>query len=332
MSSPPSGRFTAHRARLGFGGWALGGQWGQQDDAVSVATLRAAIDGGVTLIDTAPGYGDGRSERLISETVRSLPASQREQLTVMTKTPPSPGPWPPSPYCRWQDRFSAAWIRDNIESRLKALGRECLDLIQLHTWTRAWNDDPQPLLVLEKLRQEGKVRRIGVCTPEQDQNCVIGLMRDGLVDSIQVVFNIFEQEPAAQLFPVAEETTTQVLVRVALDEGALTGKYGADHQFADDDFRSTYFAGDRLARTRRRVNEIAAAVAESGIDQDYSLADVAIRFAASPAAVTAVLVGMRTEDQVRQNLRAMELPPLPDDLTNRLRSLAWRRGVWYGGK
>src|SRR5690606_12857650 len=113
----------------------------------------------------------------------------------------------------------ATYLRENIEQRLRNLQTERLDLLQLHSWTRAWNDDPQPLLVLRKLREEGKIGLIGISTPEQDQNCVIQLMRDGLVDCVQVIYNLFEQEPAAQLLPVAQETGTGVLVRVALDEG-----------------------------------------------------------------------------------------------------------------
>ena len=317
---------------LGFGTWALGGQWGNQDDDQSVAVLRSAIDQGVNFIDTAPGYGDGRSEKVIARVLRELPAQQRDGVRVATKTPPSPGPWPPSPYCRWQDRYSAPFIRDNVEERLKNLGVDCIDLLQLHSWTRAWNDDPQPLLVLEKLRQEGKIRHVGLCTPEQDQDCVIQLMRDGLVDVVQVVFNIFEQEPAAQLFPVAVETQTGVIVRVSLDEGSLTGKYDASHVFPDDDFRSGYFAGDRMARTANRVKNIAGDLKEFGLDQHYSLADIAIAFARAPAAVSTVIVGMRNEDQLKKNVATMSHPPLPQEFIDRLRQHQWRRGVWYSGK
>jgi len=317
---------------IGFGGWALGGQWGDQADEDSVAALRQAIDGGINLIDTAPGYGEGRSERVIGQFLRQLSPSTRASVHVATKTPPAPGPWPPSPYCRWQDRYSAAWIRADVEQRLKNLGVECLDVLQLHSWTRAWNDDPQPLLVLEKLRQEGKIRQIGVCTPEQDQNCVVQLMRDGLIDVVQVIFNLFEQEPAAQLFPVAVETGVGVIVRVSLDEGALTGKYDADHQFASEDFRHLYFAGDRMQRTVRRVEAIREDLTAFGLEDHYSLADLAIRFAMAPEAVSTVIVGMRNQTQVRRNLAALALPPLSDEIHQHLRRHQWLRGVWYSGK
>ncbi|MBB3209515.1 aryl-alcohol dehydrogenase-like predicted oxidoreductase [Rhodopirellula rubra] len=326
------GRDGFEVSSLGFGGWALGGQWGVQDDSESVAALEKAIASGINFIDTAPGYGDGRSEHVIADMLSQLPPQVRETLHVATKTPPSAGPWPPSPYCRWQDRYSAAYIRSNVEERLKNLKTDCLDLLQLHTWTRAWNDDPQPLLVLQKLREEGKIRKIGVCTPEQDQNCVVQLMRDGLVDVVQIVFNLFEQEPAAQLLPVAEETGTGVIVRVSLDEGGLTGKYGADHQFPDDDFRSTYFGGDRMQRTADRVAEISADLEDLGLTDDYSLADAAIKFSQSHPAVSTVIVGMRNPEQAAKNVAAAGLPDFTPEVLQRLRRHQWLRGVWYGGK
>ena len=312
-------------SEIGFGAWALGGGWGQQDDADSKAALHAAIDGGVNLIDTAAGYGDGHSERVIAGVLND----RSEQIYVATKTPPDAGPWPPSPYCRWQDRYSAAYLRSNIHQRLKNLGTERIDLLQLHTWTRAWNDDPQPLLVLRQLREEGKIDLIGVSTPEQDQSCVIQLMRDGLVDVVQVIFNLFNQEPAAQLLPVAAETGTGVIVRVALDEGALTGKYDADHVFAEDDFRHRYFGGDRMEQTAERVAEIRKDLTQIGLANQYTLADIALKFVLARPEVSTVIAGMRNADQVQQNTRTSELKDPPEELLAQLRRHNWLRGVWY---
>jgi aryl-alcohol dehydrogenase-like predicted oxidoreductase len=313
-------------SEIGFGGWAIGGHWGRQDDSNSIAALNAAIDRGINFIDTAAGYGDGHSERIIAGVLKA----RSERVYVATKTPPDAGPWPPSPYCRWQDRYSAAYLRANVHERLKNLGVDCIDLLQLHTWTRAWNDDPQPLLVLRQLRDEGKINLIGVSTPEQDQSCVIQLMRDGLVDVVQVIFNLFDQEAAAQLLPVAAETGTGVIVRVALDEGALTGKYAADHEFADDDFRHRYFRGDRMRETAERVDSIRADVAQFGLADQYSAADVALKFVLARPEVSTVIVGMRNVEQVNQNSRTSDLKDLPAPLLLQLRRHNWRRGVWYG--
>jgi aryl-alcohol dehydrogenase-like predicted oxidoreductase len=315
-------------SEIGFGAWAIGGGWGDQQDADSVAALHAAIDRGVNLIDTAQGYGNGHSERLIARVLRE----RREKLWVATKTPPDDGPWPPSPYCRWQDRYSAAYLRGNVHERLKNLGVDRVDLLQLHTWTRAWNDDPQPLLVLRQLRDEGKIQWIGVSTPEHDQSCVIQLMRDGLVDVVQIIFNLFDQEAAAQLLPVAAETGTGVIVRVALDEGALAGKYSRDHRFPEHDFRHRYFAGDRMQRTVDRIEQIRADIVQFGLDAQYTLADVALKFVLARPEVSTVVVGMRNPQQVEMNTRTSRLRPLPDALIQQLHRHNWRRGVWYGGK
>ena len=315
-------------SEIGFGGWAIGGGWGPQQESQSIAAIHAAIDHGVTLIDTAAGYGEGNSERIISKAL----AERSDDIFVATKTPPDAGPWPPSPYCRWQDRYSAAYLRENVHQRLRNLNRDRIDLLQLHTWTAAWNDDPQPLLVLRQLKEEGKIGLIGISTPEHDQSCVIQLMRDGLIDTIQVIFNLFQQEAAAQILPVAAETGTGVLVRVALDEGSLTGKYSSEHQFAEDDFRSTFFQGDRQFRTARRVEAIRQDLEQFGIEDQYSMAEVALKFVLARPEVSSVLVGMRNADQAEKNCRVSNRRDLSNEMLQHLRRHDWRRGVWYSGK
>jgi aryl-alcohol dehydrogenase-like predicted oxidoreductase len=320
------GRTGVSVSDIGFGAWAIGGSWGPQSDDESIKALNTALDLGCTFIDTAAGYGNGRSERLIGQVLdeRKL----RDKVYVATKTPPASGPWPPSPYCKWDDRFSEKYIRGNVEERLSNLKTDRLDLLQLHTWTRAWNDDPQPLLILQKLQKEGKLRHIGLSTPEHDQNCFIQLMRAGLLDAVQVIYNIFEQEPAAQFLPVAKENNVAVIVRVAFDEGALTGKFTTRTHFAEDDFRRNYFAGDRMARTLERVDKIKADVEGSG----YTLPQVALRFALDHPAVSTVIPGIRTVAQAQMNCAVSDLAPLPQPLTQKLHNHAWRRAFWYGGK
>jgi aryl-alcohol dehydrogenase-like predicted oxidoreductase len=215
-----------------------------------------------------------------------------------------------------------------VEERLKNLQAESLDVLLLHTWTRAWNDNPVALKILQKMKSEGLLKHIGISTPEHDQNCVIQLMRDGMVDVLQVIYNIFEQEPAAQLFPVAMETGTALIVRVAFDEGVLTGKYKGNESFGPGDFRSNYFAGDRLERGVKRTERIKSEFKESG----YSMPELALKFALSPEAVSTVIPGIRNRKQAIQNTSVPELPDLPDDILIRLRGHSWNRGFWYGGK
>lgn len=307
---------------IGFGAWAIGGSWGPQDDGDSVKALHAAIDRGLTFIDTAQVYGNGHSERLIGQVLKE----RSERIYVATKAAPHmPGDWPPSPYDRWEERYGEDYLRKNVEERLENLGVDCLDLLQLHTWTRAWNRDPKPFEILAKLREEGKIKAIGVSTPEQDQNSVIDLMRHGWVDTVQVIYNIFDQEPAAELLPVAKEHDVGIIVRVALEEGALSGKFTPETTFPSGDFRRNYFGGDRIKRVAKRVEALKEACTET----DHSLAQVAFRFALDHPAVSTVIAGMRNERQVEMNTAVSEIDPLPDDLTQILRRHRWHKLFWH---
>jgi aryl-alcohol dehydrogenase-like predicted oxidoreductase len=311
-------------SEVGFGAWAIGGSWGPQQDHDSLAALHRALDLGVTFIDTAAGYGHGRSERIIARVLKE----RSEAVFVATKTPPAPGAWPPSPYDRDDERYSESYLRENVEERLRNLGTERLDLLQLHTWTRAWNRDPRPFEVLRKMQQEGKIRFVGVSTPEHDQNSVIDLMRGGWVDAVQVIYNVFEQEPAAELLPVARELNVGVIVRVVFDEGVLTGKFTRATTFAADDFRRQYFAGDRLERAVTRTEELRKELDGTGL----TLPQVAIQFALAHPAVSTVIPGIRSVAQAEANGAVSDLPSLSEDLLRRLRQHYWLRAFWYAGK
>ena len=320
------GRLGWPVSEIGFGAWALGGSWGPQDDAESVAALHQALDLGCNFIDTALAYGDGRSERVIARVLRERSGGDR--IYVATKIPPAPGAWPPGPRDLITERFPAAYLRAKVEESLRNLQTDCLDLLQLHTWTRAWNRDPSALETLRELQREGKILGIGISTPEPDQNALNDLMRDGWLDAVQVIYNIFEQDPAAELLPLAAEHKVGVIVRVALDEGSLTGKFTAGTQFIGDDFRQRYFAGDRLARTAARVEKIRAVVG----DRELDLATAALKFALKPAAVSTVIAGMRNPEQARRNCAVGDMPPMSDDVEQALFAHQWRRGQWYDGK
>jgi aryl-alcohol dehydrogenase-like predicted oxidoreductase len=318
------GRTGLEVSEVGFGAWAIGGSWGPQSESDSVAALGRALDLGVNLIDTAAGYGDGRSERIIGAVLKG----RRDSVIVATKTPPADGPWPPSPYCAASERYSEKYIRENVEQRLRNLGTDRLDILQLHTWTRAWNGAPTPFEVLRALKKEGKIRFAGISTPEHDQNSVIELMRGGWVDVVQVIYNIFEQEPAAELLPAAGETGTGIIVRVVFDEGSLTGKWTRDTTFPEGDFRRSYFEGDRLGRAVERAGKVARTVEGSG----YTLPQAAIAFALAHGAVSTVIPGMRNRAQADANCGVSDLPPMAPQLQRSLRPHNWRRAFWYGGK
>jgi aryl-alcohol dehydrogenase-like predicted oxidoreductase len=278
----------------------------------------------VNFIDTAASYGKGRSERVIA---RAL-AERQQRIYVATKIHPMPGPWPPSPYCEIERRYPENYLHQKVDERLRNLSTDCIDVLQLHTWTRAWNKDPQALRALKQMQAEGKIRCIGVSTPEHDQDSVVDLMREGHVDVVQLIYNIFQQDPAAELLPAAAKHNVGVIVRVPFDEGSLTGKFAKDTQFASDDFRNKYFEGDRLTRTVERVERIRAELEGNA----FTLAQVALKFILAHPAVSTVIPGMRNPRQAEANIAASDLPDLPDELIKRLRKHAWRRGFWYAGK
>lgn len=325
------GRLGWQVSEVGFGAWAIGSNWGQQRDAESIKALHRAIDLGCNFIDTARAYGDGRSESLIAEVLKQRTG---DRVYVATKVPPRlPGDWPPGPYDSIEDRYPESHVRAELEKSLRSLKTDCLDLVQVHTWMRGWNRNPSVFETLYRCKEEGKVKGIGISTPEHDQNAVIDLIRDGLVDSVQVIYNIFNQEAQEGLLQEALDHDVAVIIRVALDEGSLTGKFTPAWTFAEGDMRNQYFAGDRMARTVKRVDAIKdlLAAAKTG-SQESGLAAVALKFALKPAAVSVVIAGTRTADQATSNFLISDEAPLNDDLEMQLRKFNWRRAFWYEGK
>ena len=313
-------------SRIGMGTWALGSNWGPQDDEVSFKALHQAIDLGCNFLDTARAYGDGRSERIIARTLKRRPG---DQVYVATKVPPIIEPdWLPTPYQGWQDKFPEKHIRTELDKSLRDLNVDCIDLIQIHTWSRAWNRDPVPFEILRDCQEQGKVRAIGISTPEIDQNAVVDLMRGGYVDSVQVVYNIFDQEAQAEIFSAALEHNIAVIVRIAFDESSLTGKLTKDTRFPEGDIRNGYFAGDRLQRTVERVEKIRQTIG----DREADMATAALKFALKPQAVSTVIAGTRNPQQAQINCAAGDEPPMSDSLEQDLRAHNWRRSFWHAGK
>lgn len=325
MRYRPFGALDWNISEISFGGWALGGgAWGNQDDNDSLAALERALDLGVNLIDTAAGYGDGRSERVVAQAL----TARREKIHLVTKTPPTPGVWPPLPHEKVEDRYPAAHLRANLEERLRNLRTDCIDVLLLHVWSRSWNRDPQPLEMLRQFKREGKIRAFGISTPDHDQDQLNALLRGRQIDVIQIVYNLFEQQPAAEALPLAQENRVAVMGRLVFDEGSLTGKLTPQALFPEGDFRRGYFGGDRLARTVARVEKIRADLDGSG----YTLPQAALKFALSHPAMSTVIPGMRNVSQVETNVAVSDLPDLPSPLIEQLRKHIWLRGNWHAGK
>lgn len=326
------GRTGWRVSEIGFGAWAIGGGWGPQQDGESIAALHRALDLGVTFIDTAQGYGEGRSERLIGQVLRERGGrAGTGEVKVATKIPPTDGHWPPSPYDDMRERYPADYLRQGVEKSLRQLDAERLDLLQLHTWTRAWNQHPEPLETLRALQQEGKIDAIGISTPEHDQNSLVQLMREGWLDGVQVIYNIFEQEPAAEFLPAAQEHGVGVIVRVVFDEGSLTGKFTPRTSFPEGDFRRNYFKGDRLPAVIERVDAVRRTIQETTGEEQPDMPRTAIRFALQHPAVSTVIPGIRNVAQAEANVAASDAGPLDARLYDALKEHNWQRGFWYGG-
>ena len=316
-------------SEISLGTWAMGGGWGEQSDEDSIETLNEAFRSGINFIDTAVVYGDGKSESVIGKFIRNLNAEDQSKIKIATKIPPISGYWPPLAYEEVEDRYPEKYLRESVEASLERLGKSSIEIMQLHTWTRSWNKDPKPFKVLQKMKEEGLIQAIGISTPEQDQNAVNQLVKDGWVDCVQVLYNIFDQEPASELLDLAYENGVGVLIRCALDEGSLTGKFTEKTQFGKGDWRKNFFRADRLKEVVKRVQKIEKDLANTEHDpKTVPLANTAIRFALNHPAVTTVICGSRSVSQVKLNTEASIGSNMDPEVYRILQKHAWRRYFW----
>jgi aryl-alcohol dehydrogenase-like predicted oxidoreductase len=315
------GRTALEVSEIGYGAWGIGGsQWGGADDDESVQALHRAIDLGLNFIDTALAYGDGRSERLVGQVVRERP----ETVYVATKVPPKNRIWPAPDGLPVEDAFPGAYVRECAERSLGNLGMDTVDLLQLHVWSDDWARQGDLLEAVDELRSAGKIRFFGISINDHQPANSLRLIETGAVDTVQVIYNVFDQSPEDELFPACREHGVGVVARVPFDEGGLTGRIDADTEFAEDDFRSHYFRGDR----KREVHERAQAIAHDlGIAED-ELAETALRFVLSEPTVSTVIPGMRSLRNVDRNLAVSDGRALTPERRERLRAHRWVRDFY----
>jgi aryl-alcohol dehydrogenase-like predicted oxidoreductase len=291
------GRTDLQVSELGFGAWGIGGTgWIGADDDESARALRLAIEHGVNFLDTAHAYGDGHSEQLVGAAVRESAGT----VYVASKVPPKNWEWPARPGVRPQEVFPADWIVACTEGSLQNLGLETLDVQQLHVWSDEWVGQGDWLEAVERLKREGKIRFFGVSINDHQPENAIRLIDSGLVDTVQVIYNIFDQSPEDALFAAAEEARVGVIVRVPFDEGALTGSVRPETTFPEGDFRNDYFAGERKREVWERVQAIAR---DLDVEVDR-VPEIALRFCLGHPAVSVVIPGMRSTRNVERNVRA----------------------------
>ena len=325
------GRTGLQVSVMGFGTWGIGGSmWIGARDEDSLAALRRAVDLEWTFFDTAHVYGMGHSEQLIGQVFRECKGKtpSGRPLTVASKVPPKNNEWPARRGVPARDAFPADHIIRFTENSLKDLGLETLDLQQLHVWQDEWlaaQDEWFP--AIEKLKSQGKIRAFGLSINSGDPNSALQAVASGLVDSVQVIYNVFEQSPEDALFPLCQKHNVGVIARVPLDEGGLTGTITMETTFPPGDFRERYFAGDRRREVIERVERLRPLVREAGC---RDVAELALRFCISHPAVSTVIPGMRTTANVERNARAADAGPLPDAIRTALRAHRWDRTNWGG--
>ena len=305
-----------HVSEIGYGLWGMGG-WSGSDDDESIASLHRAIALGCTFFDTALAYGSGRSEQLLG---RVLARHRDRPLIVATKIPPMNGRWPAMPDYALADVFPRDHIRRSTETSLRNLGLERVDLQQFHVWTDEWADDDAWQRAVDDLKREGLVRAVGISVNRWQPANVVRTLGTGLVDSVQVVYNLFDQNPEDELFPFCRERGIAVIARVPFDEGSLTGTIAPGATWPDGDWRNLYFTKDALAQTLARVDRV-----REDLPSGMTLPEMALRFVLANPDVATVIPGMRKASHVEANLRVSDGRPLDEGVVGRLRRHRWVR-------
>jgi aryl-alcohol dehydrogenase-like predicted oxidoreductase len=314
------GKTNFEVSEIGYGAWGIGGkQWLGGSDDESLAALRRAIELGVNFIDTALAYGDGHSEMLVGRVVRDI----GRKILVATKVPPKDRVWPAKPGVGIGQVFPYDYIVGSAEESLRNLGLDAIDLLQLHVWNPEWVDRDEWRKAFDDLKRSGKVRAVGVSLSEHDPDSGLSVVRTGLVDAVQVIYNIFDQLPEKQLLPLCLAENVGVLARVPLDEGGLSGRLDEHTKFPRGDFRDFYFRGDRKKQVVEHVDAL-----RRDLGAEVNLPETALRFCLSHAAVSTVIPGMRTRHHAESNAAASDLGPLPPATLATLKRHAWDRNFY----
>ena len=315
------GRTNFEIGDIGYGAWGIGGkQWLGGTDDESLLALRRAIELGVNFIDTALAYGDGHSEILVGDAVRAA----GRKIYVATKVPPKNRVWPATAGAPIAEVFPYDYIVASAEESLRNLKLPTIDLLQLHVWNDQWVDRDEWRRAFEDLKRSGKVQSVGVSATEHDPDSALAIMRTGLIDAVQVIYNIFDQTPEAHMLPLAQQMNIGILARVPLDEGALSGAITENTTFPPGDFREYYFRGaDRKKQVVEHVNAL-----RRDLGDGASLPDTALRFCLSHPAVSTVIPGMRTRRHVESNTALSDQGPLPAGTLSMLKRHAWDRNFY----
>lgn len=310
------GRLGWQVSEMAYGMWGMGG-WTGSDDEESLRSLDRAVALGCNFFDTAHAYGDGHSERLLGQLVRRHP---EKRLYLATKIAPRTRQWPALPQHRLDDVFPADYIRASIEQSLRDLGVSVIDLMQLHVWTDGWAEDERWQRALDDARREGLIRGVGISVNRWEPTNVVRALRTGVVDAVQVIYNIFDQSPEDELFPLCQQLDIGVIARVPFDEGTLTGTLTRDSRWPEGDWRNIYFTPENLVPSVERAERLRPLVPPG-----MTMAEMALRFILAEDRVHTIIPGMRKLKNVEANMAASDGRALPLDLVAELRKHRWIR-------
>lgn len=315
------GGTEAEVSEIGFGAWGIGGnQWQGGTDDESMRALRRAFEMGVNFVDTALAYGDGHSEELVGKAVKD----SFHRIWIATKIPPKNRIWPASPETPISEVFPYDYIIECTNQSLRNLGVEQIYLQQFHVWTDAWTRTEEWRRAIEDLKASGKVRFFGVSISEHEPESALDVVGTGLITAVQVIYNIWDQSPEKNLFPLCQQMKVGVLARVPLDEGGLTGTITEDTTFVPGEFREEYFRGDRKKQVVQRVEALKRDLAGT----PGTLPEIALRFCLSNRAVTSVIPGMRRVATVESSCRAASAGMLDERTLAILHRHQWNRNFY----
>lgn len=314
------GRTGLEVSEIGYGAWGIGGkQWQGGTDDESIRALHRAIELGLNFIDTALAYGEGHSERLVAGILKAHP-----NVLVATKIPPKNQRWPARPGIGIDQVFPYDYIIESTNQSLKNLGVERIDLQQYHVWNPEWLTNDEWRRGIADLKAAGKVRYFGISINDHQPDSALEIIETGLIDTVQVIYNVFDQTPERNLFPACQKHNIGVLARVPLDEGALAGAVKRDTEFAGDEFRGWYFRGDRKQQVWDKVQALKKDL--EGVPG--SLAEIALRFCITHPAVSTVIPGMRRIPTVESSLGVSATGALPASVMEILRRHAWDKNFY----
>ena len=310
------GRTGFEVSDIAHGLWGMSG-WSGSEDRQSLDALQLAVDLGCNFFDTAWAYGEGKSDGLLGQIIAR---NSGKRLYAASKIPPMNDKWPALPTYKYRDVFPAEHVFRYARMIREKLGTESIDVLQFHVWDDSWTSEAEFRDTVEKLKGDGLIRFFGLSLNRWEPENGIKAIRTGLVDVVQVIYNIFDQSPEDKLFPLCRELNIGVIVRVPLDEGSLGGKMTAETRFPKDDWRSLYFGPENLKNTIDRVEKLKPAVPKG-----MTLPEMALRFILSNPTAHTTIVGMRKPDHVKGNIATSDAGPLPPDLVQKLKAHRWDR-------